>query len=131
MRSRNAMADVKRCCGNALTRMTDRYKTPIDAWVSGVQKRHDSTLRQFIRRRTRNKQDVPDIAQEVYLRLLSVRDPDSIREPLALVYRIAHNILTDEGRRTRRRRVEFDSEAATRQLEGQSSLQSRHSGLDV
>jgi RNA polymerase sigma factor (sigma-70 family) len=99
------------------TRMRDRSKSPAGAWVSEAQERHDSTLRGFIRRRVRRKEDVCDITQEVYLRLLRVEDPDAIREPLALIYRIATNVLHDLGRRTKRERVDFDSDATTRQLD--------------
>jgi RNA polymerase sigma-70 factor (ECF subfamily) len=70
-------------------------------------------LQQFLVRRVRRAQDVQDLAQEVYLRLLRVQEPGYLREPLAYLYRTAANVVY-EFIRSRREHVMFDSEAADR-----------------
>lgn len=70
-------------------------------------------LQQFLVRRIRRAQDVQDLSQEVYLRLLRVREPGYLREPLAYLYRTAANVVY-EFIRSRREHVMFDSETADR-----------------
>ena len=45
-----------------------------------------------LRRRLGDLADLPDLAQEVYLRLLRVEQPDLVRDPGAYVYRVALNV---------------------------------------
>lgn len=62
-------------------------------------------LRNYLRRRLRNPDDLDDLAQEVYLRLLRIRDEErinSVREPMAYVYAIAANVVADWHRSTHR-----------------------------
>lgn len=49
-------------------------------------------LRRFLRRRVRNAADVPDLVQEVFLRLLRVPRPESIRSPEAYLMTIARHV---------------------------------------
>jgi RNA polymerase sigma factor (sigma-70 family) len=70
-------------------------------------------LQQFLVRRIRRAQDVQDLSQEVYLRLLRVQEPGFLREPLAYLYRTAANVVY-EFLRSRREHVTFDSELADR-----------------
>jgi len=70
-------------------------------------------LQQFLVRRIRRAQDVQDLSQEVYLRLLRVQEPGLLREPLAYLYRTAANVVY-EFLRSRRQHVTFDSEMADR-----------------
>jgi RNA polymerase sigma factor (sigma-70 family) len=76
--------------------------------------RYQRELFRFLMRRLRDAEDVKDLAQEVYLRLLRVENPEQIVEPLAYVYRTAGNAVTEFRMRQRRERdcVRFDSEAA-------------------
>jgi RNA polymerase sigma factor (sigma-70 family) len=48
-------------------------------------------LRQFLRRRVRNAADIPDIIQEVFLRLLRVPRHETIRQPEAYIFTIARH----------------------------------------
>lgn len=50
-------------------------------------------LHRFLSFRLRNVQDVPDLAQEVYLRLLRVASHESIRNPEAYLFTIASHVL--------------------------------------
>jgi RNA polymerase sigma-70 factor (ECF subfamily) len=49
-------------------------------------------LRQFLSRRVRNVTDVPDIVQEVFLRMLRVRDPAAINSPEAYLFTVALHV---------------------------------------
>ena len=49
-------------------------------------------LRRFLRRRVRNAADIPDIMQEVFLRLLRVPSHESIRSPEAYLFTIARHV---------------------------------------
>ena len=50
-------------------------------------------LRRFLSTRLRNAQDVPDLAQEVFLRLLRVESHESIRSPEAYLFTIASHVI--------------------------------------
>lgn len=50
-------------------------------------------MRQFLSVRLRNVHDVPDVAQEVFLRLLRVERQDAIRNPEAYLYTVASHVL--------------------------------------
>jgi RNA polymerase sigma-70 factor (ECF subfamily) len=56
---------------------------------------HGTALRAFFRRRVRVAPDASDLAQEVYLRMLSVRDTDRIRKPELYLYTVANNLLKE------------------------------------
>jgi RNA polymerase sigma factor (sigma-70 family) len=50
-------------------------------------------LRRFIFARARNLADVPDIVQEVYLRMLRISNIDSIRSPEAYLFTVAQHVV--------------------------------------
>ena len=50
-------------------------------------------LRHFIFARARNFADVPDIVQEVYLRMLRIPNIDSIRSPEAYLFTVAQHVV--------------------------------------
>ena len=75
-------------------------------------RRYAAHVRRYIDRRLRNPQDLDDLAQEVYLRLLRVDDSTvRVREPLAFVYEIAARVLADHFRRNPARRFQSTGEA--------------------
>lgn len=49
-------------------------------------------LHHFLRRRVRNAADIPDIIQEVFLRLLRVPHHETIRTPEAYIFTIARHV---------------------------------------
>jgi RNA polymerase sigma-70 factor (ECF subfamily) len=55
----------------------------------------------YFRRRIRRKSDAHDLVQEVYLRLLRVKDTEAIRNPEAYLYRVASNLLKEYRLRER------------------------------
>ena len=68
--------------------MTEPWK----ALVEGLFARHRTALQAFFFRRLRTKADAADLAQEVYLRILRVNDPDTIRNPQAYLFAVAGNL---------------------------------------
>ncbi len=50
-------------------------------------------LRRFLKPRVRNASDIPDIIQEVYLRLLRVPSQQTIRAPEAYIYTVTRHVL--------------------------------------
>jgi RNA polymerase sigma-70 factor (ECF subfamily) len=61
-----------------------------------------SALTGYFRRRARRTADVHDLAQEVYLRMLRVTDPDSIENPEGYLVTVAANLLREQAVRERR-----------------------------
>jgi RNA polymerase sigma factor (sigma-70 family) len=58
---------------------------------------HGGALQSFFRRRIRGAADAPDLAQEVYLRMLRIRDEDSIRNPVLYLYTVANNLVKEHA----------------------------------
>src|SRR6202789_3049501 len=49
-------------------------------------------VKQSLRRRVRNSADIPDIIQEIFLRLLRVPNHETIRVPEAYIFTIARHV---------------------------------------
>lgn len=62
-------------------------------FVATMAARYGRRLRRFLSVRLRNVHDVPDIAQEVFLRLLRVERQDAIRNPEAYLFTVASHVL--------------------------------------
>ena len=62
------------------------------ALVEELATRHAQKLRRFLRSRVRNSADIPDIVQEVFLRLLRIPNHETIRAPEAYVFTIANHV---------------------------------------
>jgi len=64
------------------------------AFLTAMEKSYGRRLHQFLSRRMRaERSDVPDLVQEVFLRLLRVEDHEAIRNPQAYLYTIANHVL--------------------------------------
>jgi RNA polymerase sigma-70 factor (ECF subfamily) len=61
------------------------------AWFEELTTQQGRRLRRFLRRRVRNAADIPDIIQEVFLRLLRVPRRETIRIPEAYIFTIARH----------------------------------------
>ena len=61
-------------------------------WLDKLAKASGADLVRFLRRRLANARDAHDLAQEVYLRLLRMHDPEQVRNPHAFALRIAANV---------------------------------------
>lgn len=62
-------------------------------------------LMRFLRHGVANDADVQDLAQEIYLRLLRVKNPELVVAPRAYVYRVAMHVLDEWRGRQRRERL--------------------------
>lgn len=63
-------------------------------FLASIEKAHSSQLRRFLSARLRNAAaDVPDLVQEIYLRVLRLKDHEAIRNPQAYLYTIATHVL--------------------------------------
>jgi RNA polymerase sigma factor (sigma-70 family) len=58
---------------------------------------HGRALQAYLYRRLRIKAEAPDLAQEVYVRMLRVSDPDAIRNPQLYLYTVASNLVKEHA----------------------------------
>lgn len=61
--------------------------------MAAIERSHGRQLRRYLASRMRQPTDVPDLVQEVFLRLLRVKDPAAIRNPQAYLYTVASHVL--------------------------------------
>jgi len=66
---------------------------PKQSFVSGIASRYGERLKSFLSRRLRNEADAPDLAQEVFLRLMRVEHHETIRSPEAYLFTVASHVL--------------------------------------
>jgi RNA polymerase sigma-70 factor (ECF subfamily) len=80
---------------------------------------HRDGLLAFLRRRVRARADAQDLAQEVYLRMLRVRDLAAIRDPVPYLYKVANNLVKEQAVLDRRQAsgIGIDELATREQLE--------------
>jgi RNA polymerase sigma factor (sigma-70 family) len=69
------------------------------SFVAIIAARYGPRLRRFLSVRLRNAADVPDLAQEVFLRLLRVEGYESIRSPEAYLFTIASHVIHQHAAR--------------------------------
>jgi RNA polymerase sigma factor (sigma-70 family) len=62
-------------------------------FVSEIASRYGRRLRRFFSLRLRNGADGPDLAQEVFLRLMRVEHHETIRSPEAYLFTVASHVL--------------------------------------
>lgn len=75
--------------------------------------RYRRELHRYLMRRLRQPQDVDDLAQEVYIRLIRLDDEKCVLKPLAYLYGIASHVLADYRIEVEQERecITVDSEA--------------------
>jgi len=92
-----------------------------------------SSLRRFLSRYLRVRQDIDDVAQEAYLRAYLAEQSGPIEEPAHFLFRVARNLALNRLERKSRRITEYIDEASLsmlaeaeagsdEQLEAQESL---------
>jgi RNA polymerase sigma factor (sigma-70 family) len=69
------------------------------ALITGLVASHGVKLRRFLLLRLRNAADVPDILQEVYLRMLRIPNVETIRSPEAYLFTVAQHVVQQHGLR--------------------------------
>jgi RNA polymerase sigma-19 factor, ECF subfamily len=75
---------------------------------------HRGRLYHYLRRRLANEEDAQEIAQEAFLRLLRVIRVELVADPQAYLYRVARNLVYEQGSRT----LPAGSWASDSELEG-------------
>jgi RNA polymerase sigma factor (sigma-70 family) len=73
---------------------------------------HAADLQRFLARRVTLAEDADDLAQEVFARLLRVRNADLVRNPLSYLLGIATHVVREFRQRKQHERVLFDSDLA-------------------
>jgi len=74
---------------------------------------HGGALRTFFYRRVHHRPDAAELAQEVYLRMLRIRDIDAIRNPEAYLYTVASNLAQEHRALAQRHVTAIDIDDAT------------------
>jgi RNA polymerase sigma factor (sigma-70 family) len=62
-------------------------------FLTAIASRYGARLRRFFTLRLRNEADAPDLAQEVFLRLMRVEHHETIRSPEAYLFTVASHVL--------------------------------------
>jgi RNA polymerase sigma factor (sigma-70 family) len=78
--------------------MADTKKTLVERLFA----QHGDSLQAFLSRRVRRHPDAAELAQEVYVRMLRVRDIEAIRNPEAYLYTVASNLAKEHARDERK-----------------------------
>jgi RNA polymerase sigma factor (sigma-70 family) len=88
---------------------------------------HRRALQAYIYRRIRTKSDAADLAQEVYVRMLRVNDPQAIRDPQRYLYTVASNLVREHAVLDQRQAnaLDIDETSVQRQLGELPSLDSQ------
>lgn len=91
---------------------------PASGFVERLFAEHRRALQAFIYRRIRTKSDAPDLAQEVYVRMLRVSDTQAIRNPERYLYTVASNLVKEYAvlARWKSRGVDLDDPGIQQQL---------------
>lgn len=84
-----------------------RSDTP--GFAVSAAERYAKQLRRYLFRRLGGPQEVDDLAQEVYLKLLRVNTEIQLREPLAFVYSVAARVLASHRAEAARERANVTS----------------------
>jgi RNA polymerase sigma-70 factor (ECF subfamily) len=77
-------------------------------FVAEMATRYSRRLRRFLSARLRNPTEVPDLAQEVFLRLLRVQQHESIRSPEAYLFTVASHVIHQHALRKASEPVSVD-----------------------
>jgi DNA-directed RNA polymerase specialized sigma24 family protein len=83
---------------------------PKPSLVERLVSEHSGALQAFFRRRIRSKSDAAGLAQEVYIRMLRIRDPEAIRNPMVYLYTVANNLVKEHAVLDRRQASGIDIE---------------------
>jgi RNA polymerase sigma factor (sigma-70 family) len=81
---------------------------PTKTFVERLFAEHRNALQAFFYRRIKTKHDAADLVQEVYLRILRVKDSDAIRNPEGYLYTVASNLVYEHSVLDRRHATSID-----------------------
>ena len=85
---------------------------PIARFAGQTFRKYGAELHRYLVRRLRRPQDADDLAQEVFLRLLRLKDTDFVQKPQSYLYGIASHVVHEFRMRAEQEheRLTFDSE---------------------
>jgi RNA polymerase sigma-70 factor (ECF subfamily) len=86
---------------------------PKRGFVEKLFAEHRGAVQRYIYRRVRAKCDAPDLAQEVYVRMLLVDDSEAIRNPQLYLYTVASNLVKEHAAREQRRATPLELDEAS------------------
>jgi RNA polymerase sigma-70 factor (ECF subfamily) len=86
--------------------------------VENLAVRYGHRLRRFLRTRVRNRADIPDLVQEVYLRLLRVTHHEMIRAPEAYLFTVAQHVARQQALQLAAQPEQVDLNAMLEELRG-------------
>lgn len=86
--------------------------------LNDLARRYAAPLARFFERRVHNRHDVPDLVQDVFLRLSALPDPMAIEQPEHYLFVTAANTLRDKARRDTVRHAGMHGELDENLLEG-------------
>lgn len=84
---------------NGASGVADEAADKRSATLSGLAQRYAPALSRFFERRVRHQSDVPDLVQDVFLRLSRLRDLSAVEKPENYIFTTAANALRDRARR--------------------------------
>lgn len=84
--------------------------------------RYTGELVKFLTRRTGNRTDARDLAQDTYVRLLRMDRVDVVRDPQAYLFRIAANLAYEYQLKQRSERMRLETPSVTQELERISDI---------
>jgi RNA polymerase sigma-70 factor (ECF subfamily) len=92
-------------------------------FVTAIEKSHGRKLRRFLSARMRNAAaDVPDLIQEIFLRLLRIKNHEAIRNPQAYLYTVASHVLHQHALQANSRPESLDPLEIAARLESDTAI---------
>lgn len=86
-------------------------------FVAAIAAQYGRRLRRFLAVRLRNDHDIPDLAQEVFLRLLRFERHETIRSPEAYLFTVASHVVHQHALRQSAEAVSIDITEAFNELQ--------------
>ncbi len=105
--------------------MLDEAAHPANRLAATAFRNHATELKKYLARRVSHAQDADDLAQEVYARLLRIRNAELVRTPLAYLLGIATHVVREFWQRKQSEHVLFDSDLADNVCEQPHQLSHR------
>jgi len=104
--------------------MTDSRLNEAGQFTSSLVQRYGPELRNYLLKRLYRAHDAEDVVQEVFMRLLRVRDQEFIRNPRAYLYGIALHVVREFKARAERSGtwITFEPEALKERAEHPEQL---------
>lgn len=95
---------------------TTPASSPDGSIDAAMLRQYEGALRDFFGRRVRSREEVDDLVQEAFARLIASGNERDVQYPIAYLFRIASNLIHDHGRRRARRPGEQDLDSVGDEL---------------